>query len=174
MVELWLSGSDGEGLRAVELVGGEAVEDVGEALRFGVLGGEVVGAVAAGYACAERGDDAVRGEGRERGGLVERDGLGFVERVGAEVEILLGLGCGEWSAGVDGGRVFELLIFAGEVADDADGGVDRAHGPARKAVEALPVGAEDALAEFVEELGRQERGASACRPCLRSGRAACR
>ncbi len=58
---------------------------------------------------------------------------------------------------MDGGGVFELLIFAGEVADDAHGGVDLAHGPAGKAVEALPVAAEDALAEFVEELGRQER-----------------
>ena len=82
---------DGEGLCAVELVGGEAVEDVGEALDLGVFGGEVVGAVAAGDTVAEIGDDAVGGEGWEGGGLVERDGFGFVEGVGAEVEILLGL-----------------------------------------------------------------------------------
>ncbi len=34
VVALWLSGGDGEGLRAVELVGGEAVEYVGEALAI--------------------------------------------------------------------------------------------------------------------------------------------
>ena len=89
----------------------------------------------------------------------------FVERVGAEVEILFGLGCGEGGAGVGGGGFFELLIFAGVVADDADGGVDGAHGPAGKAVEALPVVAEDALAEFVDEFGREESGAASCRSC---------
>ena len=65
------TGSAGKGAAGDErggvfqLVGGEAVEDVGQALGFGVLGGEVVGAVAAGYACAERGDDAVDGKAGE-------------------------------------------------------------------------------------------------------------
>ena len=44
----------------------------------------------------------------------------------------------------------------GEVADDADRGVDLAHGPAGEAVEALPVLAEDALAELVDEPGCEE------------------
>ncbi len=59
---------------------------------------------------------------------------------------------------MDGGGGFEFLVFAGEVADDADGGVDGAHGPAGEAVETLPVGAEGALAELGEECGGEECG----------------
>jgi len=137
----------GDECRSVfEPVGGEAVKNVGEALGFGVFGGERVGAVATGDPCSERSNDAFGCKAGKTRGFIEKYNLRLVDTVGAEVEILPGLGCGEWGARVDGGGIFELLILAGEVADDADGGIDGTHGPARKAVEALPVGAEDALA----------------------------
>ena len=145
--------------RAVELVGGEAVEDVGETLGFGVLGGEVVGTVAAGDAVAEIRNEAVGAEGGQRRWVLKRNGTGGVERVRAEVEVLFGLRCGRRCAGMNGGGVLEFLVLAGDVADDADGGVDGAHGPAGKAVEPLPVVAEDALAQFVDQLWCQQRGA---------------
>ncbi len=85
---------DYEGRGVVEAVGGEAIEGIGEALGVGVFGSEGVGAVAAGDAIAERGDEAGGGEGWKGGWLVERDGLRGGEGVGAEVEVLADLGGG--------------------------------------------------------------------------------
>jgi hypothetical protein len=120
---------------------------------------EVVGAVAASDTVAEWGDETLGRERRQGGWLFERDGLGLVEGIGADVEILARVGCIGGRAGVDGGCIFELLVLAGEVTGDANGGVDGTHGPAGETVEALPVLAEDTFAEFVDERRGHQRGA---------------
>ena len=170
-----LAAQGGDGLgRSGEGVEGEAVEEVGEAGAIGVEGGETrIGAVAAGDAVTELGDASLfpglLGEVGEVRGLVEVGGGGVVERERAEIDPA-GEGWRGMGAAGRGGRggggtlagVGEALggrVLADQVAGDADGGVDLAHGPAGEAVEATPVLAEDELAEGVGEFGGEECGA---------------
>ena len=154
----------GDGCGSLEGVEAYAVEDIGEALAFGVHGREGrVGAVAAYDTSAEVADDAFSREAGESGRMVEGDGLGLVEWVGAEVDELFGvpglLWCGTDGSGGCAGVYDGLgcsVVFRGGLADDAHGGSDAGHGPSGEAVEVLPVFAEDEFAEALDERGGQQ------------------
>ncbi len=125
-----------------EAVQGQAVEDLGEADAFAVKRGELgVGAVAGGYVVSK--GFLVELKGGFGGGFVEGDAGGLVECVGAEGDF----------EGVSI-EVSSLLLFE-ERLSGVDGFGDALDGPAGEAVKALPVFAEDELAEEVEELGRE-------------------
>ena len=95
--------------------------------------------------------------------MVEVHGGVIFWGVGAEVQVGEGGFAGGGAGGVaggcasGGGHAIDLRVLAGEVAGDADGGVDLMHGPAGESVQAFPVLAEDHVAEVVDEV-RGEKG----------------